>query len=148
MFSSVSNMRRNSTACFLFHRTVYCAQQHSSMFVSIPGSSVFLRRAISSSPSSMKSSSMGSITPSTTSRISQNAKKFPTSGFDIIQSDQKVEEEELPDYKAHRFYPVRLGEIFQNRYQTVAKLGFGSSSTIWLSRDLMYVRKTKTFFYH
>ncbi|KAI2904577.1 hypothetical protein CBS76997_4180 [Aspergillus niger] len=79
---------------------------------------------------------MGSDIPSTTSRITQNAQKFPTSGFDIIQPDEKVEEEELPDYEARRFYPVRLGEIFQNRYQVVAKLGFGSSSTTWLSRDL------------
>ncbi|OJZ90611.1 hypothetical protein ASPFODRAFT_123817 [Aspergillus luchuensis CBS 106.47] len=82
----------------------------------------------------MKSSTLGSIIAP---KICQNAQKFPTSGFDIIQSDQKVEEEELPDYTAHRFYPVRLGEIFQNRYQTVAKLGFGSSSTIWLSHDLI-----------
>ncbi|GLA41682.1 hypothetical protein AnigIFM63309_009779 [Aspergillus niger] len=92
-----------------------------------------LWRAISSST---KSSSMGSDIPSTTSRITQNAQKFPTSGFDIIQPDEKVEEEELPDYEARHFYPVRLGEIFQNRYQVVAKLGFGSSATTWLSRDL------------
>lgn len=39
---------------------------------------------------------------------------------------------------ADRFYPVHLGEVFQDRYQTVAKLGFGSSSTIWLARDLWY----------
>ncbi|GLA01218.1 hypothetical protein AnigIFM60653_011079 [Aspergillus niger] len=86
--------------------------------------------------SSTKSSSMGSDIPSTTSKITQNAQKFPTSGFDIIQPDEKVEEEELPDYEARHFYPVRLGEIFQNRYQVVAKLGFGSSATTWLSRDL------------
>ncbi|KAL7649880.1 hypothetical protein ACMYSQ_011700 [Aspergillus niger] len=79
---------------------------------------------------------MGSNIPSTTSRITQDVQKFPTSGFDIIQPDEKVEEEELPDYEARRFYPVRLGEIFKNRYQVVAKLGFGSSSTTWLSRDL------------
>ncbi|GLA22802.1 hypothetical protein AnigIFM63326_005280 [Aspergillus niger] len=86
--------------------------------------------------STTKSSSMGSNIPSTTSRITQDVQKFPTSGFDIIQPDEKVEEEELPDYEARRFYPVRLGEIFKNRYQVVAKLGFGSSSTTWLSRDL------------
>ncbi|RHZ48868.1 hypothetical protein CDV55_101388 [Aspergillus turcosus] len=56
-----------------------------------------------------------------------------------IEADQPIEEEELPDYQAHRFYPVRLGEVFQNRYQTVAKLGFGSSSTSWLARDLNHI---------
>jgi serine/threonine-protein kinase SRPK3 len=45
----------------------------------------------------------------------------------------------MPEYKPENFYPVRLGEVFNNRFQTVAKLGYGSSSTIWLARDLQYV---------
>ncbi|RSM09337.1 hypothetical protein CEP52_004189 [Fusarium oligoseptatum] len=66
----------------------------------------------------------------------EEPRSFPVSGFSLIDHSQKVEEEELPDYVADRFYPVRLGEVFHGRYQTVAKLGFGSSSTIWLARDL------------
>ncbi|KAI8664565.1 Protein kinase domain-containing protein [Fusarium keratoplasticum] len=66
----------------------------------------------------------------------EEPRSFPTSSFSLIDQGQKVEEEELPDYIADRFYPVRLGEVFQGRYQTIAKLGFGSSSTIWLARDL------------
>ncbi|KAK2802667.1 hypothetical protein FQN50_007275 [Emmonsiellopsis sp. PD_5] len=66
----------------------------------------------------------------------ENPQEFPTSGFESIEPDRPVEEEELPDYKADRFYPVRLGEVFNDRYQTIAKLGFGSSSTTWLARDL------------
>ena len=31
---------------------------------------------------------------------------------------------------------MQLGEVFNSRYQVVAKLGFGTSSTIWLCRDL------------
>ena len=46
------------------------------------------------------------------------------------------EEEKVPDYHAERFYPVRLGEIYNERYQVLAKLGFGTTSTVWLSRDL------------
>ncbi|RWA08519.1 hypothetical protein EKO27_g6589 [Xylaria grammica] len=61
---------------------------------------------------------------------------FPTSGFEIIDSSKKVEEEGMSIYKPEIFYPVRLGEVFQNRYQVVAKIGFGSSSTIWLGHDL------------
>ncbi|EXJ86262.1 hypothetical protein A1O1_06632 [Capronia coronata CBS 617.96] len=34
------------------------------------------------------------------------------------------------------FYPVRLGDVFQSGYQVVAKLGFGTASTVWLCRDL------------
>ncbi|RSL89296.1 hypothetical protein CEP51_001312 [Fusarium floridanum] len=66
----------------------------------------------------------------------EDPRSFPVSGFSLIDHSQKVEEEELPDYVADRFYSVRLGEVFHGRYQTVAKLGFGSSSTIWLARDL------------
>ncbi|RDL42459.1 uncharacterized protein BP5553_02438 [Venustampulla echinocandica] len=64
---------------------------------------------------------------------------LPASGFKTIEANQQVEEGELPDYRVDRFYPVRLGEVFQDRYQVIAKLGFGSSSTIWLARDLKQV---------
>ncbi|KAM0426076.1 hypothetical protein ACHAPT_008707 [Fusarium lateritium] len=42
----------------------------------------------------------------------------------------------MPEYNPDHFYPVRLGEVFNGRFQTIAKLGYGSSSTIWLARDL------------
>lgn len=66
----------------------------------------------------------------------EKARLLPISGFSTIEADQLVEEEEMPDYRAERFYPVHLGDIFQNRYQVVAKLGFSSCSIIWLARDL------------
>ncbi|KJX97005.1 protein kinase [Zymoseptoria brevis] len=49
--------------------------------------------------------------------------------------DQKIEEETIPGYIASRYYPVRIGEVFQARYQVVGKLGFGVTSTVWLARD-------------
>lgn len=66
----------------------------------------------------------------------EKPRALPTSGYTTVDADTLVEEEELPDYQADRFYPVQLGELFQDRYQFVAKLGFGSSSTTWLARDL------------
>lgn len=66
---------------------------------------------------------------------------FPSEGFEKLPPDHKVEEETVPQYKAEKFYPVRLGEVFCSRYQVVAKLGLGTSSTIWLCRDLKYVFK-------
>jgi hypothetical protein len=69
----------------------------------------------------------------------EQSRSFPASGFDLIDQNIDVEEEETPDYLTSRFYPVHLGQVFQNRYQAVTKLGFGSSSTIWLARDLRYV---------
>ena len=61
---------------------------------------------------------------------------FPTSGFDILDPSKKFEEETLPDYLKERYYPVHIGEVFNSRYQVITKLGFGSSSTVWLCRDL------------
>ncbi|KAL5332951.1 kinase-like domain-containing protein [Aspergillus crustosus] len=61
---------------------------------------------------------------------------FSNSTFARIPVSQKIEEETLPDYVASRYYPARIGEIFQDRYQIVGKLGFGASSTVWLARDM------------
>lgn len=49
---------------------------------------------------------------------------------------QSIEEEELPLYKPENYYPVHIGEVFLSRYQVVSKLGYGTSSTVWLCRDL------------
>jgi serine/threonine-protein kinase SRPK3 len=53
-----------------------------------------------------------------------------------IPLSQAIEEETIPDYVASRYYPVRIGEVFQDRYQVVSKLRFGTSSTAWLAQDL------------
>jgi serine/threonine-protein kinase SRPK3 len=71
--------------------------------------------------------------------MTTSARTFPSSGFEKIPESKRLEEETLPDYKAHKYYPVRLGEVFQSRYQAVAKLGYGTGSTVWLCRDLKYV---------
>lgn len=72
-------------------------------------------------------------------RQPEKPRLLPTSGFQTIDSNIVIEEEAIPDYKADRFYPVKLGEVFEGRFQVIAKLGFGSSSTIWLARDLRHV---------
>jgi serine/threonine-protein kinase SRPK3 len=61
---------------------------------------------------------------------------FPKTGTLPIPTSEKVEEETIPEYVATRYYPVRIGQIIQNRYQVVGKLGFGITSTVWLARDL------------
>jgi serine/threonine-protein kinase SRPK3 len=64
--------------------------------------------------------------------------KFDNPNFARIPSNQAIEEENIPDYVASRYYPVRIGEVFRDRYQVVGKLGFGASSTAWLARDMEY----------
>ena len=71
-----------------------------------------------------------------TARPRSEPRAFPSQGFDVIDKNQPIEEEGMPEYTPENFYPVRLGEVFNKRFQTVTKLGYGSSSTIWLARDL------------
>lgn len=47
-----------------------------------------------------------------------------------------VDEEISPVYNPKYFYPVRPGEVLADRYQTLVKVGWGVSSTVWLARDL------------
>ncbi|PTU17531.1 hypothetical protein P175DRAFT_0504826 [Aspergillus ochraceoroseus IBT 24754] len=63
-------------------------------------------------------------------------REFPTSGFVVLDSSKDFEEETLPGYLKERYYPVHIGEVFRSRYQVMTKLGFGSSSTVWLCQDL------------
>ncbi|BCS18372.1 uncharacterized protein APUU_11200A [Aspergillus puulaauensis] len=61
---------------------------------------------------------------------------FANPNYGIVVPTQKIEEENFPDYAASRYYPTHIGEVFQNRYQVVSKLGYGVSSTVWLARDM------------
>jgi serine/threonine-protein kinase SRPK3 len=61
---------------------------------------------------------------------------FPSSGFDLIAPSLKLEEETHSWYSVKNFYPAAIGEVFQNTYQVIAKLGYGAASTTWLCRDL------------
>lgn len=54
----------------------------------------------------------------------------------IVPAAELVEEECTPHYNPRHFYPVRLYEVLNNRYQVTAKIGWGTSSTVWLARDL------------
>jgi len=61
---------------------------------------------------------------------------FPRTGVISLPASEKIEEETIPGYVATRYYPVRIGQIFRNRYQVVGKLGYGITSTVWLARDI------------
>src|ERR1700733_4099509 len=43
----------------------------------------------------------------------------------------------VEDYRPGGYHPVLLGDVFNNgQYKVIRKLGEGSSSTVWLARDL------------
>ncbi|PYH37520.1 CMGC protein kinase [Aspergillus neoniger CBS 115656] len=66
--------------------------------------------------------------------IIECGKKLHDAGY--ARNFVAIEEETLPTYNAEKYYPVRLGDILHGRYQVVAKLGYGVTSTVWLGRDL------------
>lgn len=62
-------------------------------------------------------------------------KKMKMTDLDI---DDSSEDEGLPDYKIGGYHPVHVGEVMNDRYVIVQKLGWGHFSTVWLTRDLKY----------
>ncbi|KAE8145038.1 kinase-like domain-containing protein [Aspergillus avenaceus] len=71
-----------------------------------------------------------------THRTSPSPRTPKTSGFPILDSTPRIEEERMPAYDRGPFYPVKLGDVFVSRYQILSKLGFGANSTVWFGRDL------------
>lgn len=47
-----------------------------------------------------------------------------------------IEEERKPDYDPKHFYPVKVGDVFSDKYQITGKIAYGASSTVWLSKDI------------
>jgi serine/threonine-protein kinase SRPK3 len=72
-------------------------------------------------------------------------REFPSSGFEVIDPSQIVEEERLPFYNHDDYYPMRIGAVIKDRYQVVAKLGYGMTSTVWLCHDLRYTLLPSNF---
>jgi non-specific serine/threonine protein kinase len=58
----------------------------------------------------------------------------------ILPREIPIEEETLPHYQPDQYYPVKIGDVFQSRYQVAGKLGYGAYSTSWLCHDIQFVR--------
>jgi len=61
--------------------------------------------------------------------------RFSNSNFKILPSDQKIEEEAHEAISKGRYYPVRIGDTIENKYQVLGKLGYGLGSTVWLANE-------------
>merc|ERR1711915_1104229 len=58
---------------------------------------------------------------------------------EILGSDDE-EQEDPKDYIKGGYHPVRIGDLFYNRYHVIRKLGWGHFSTVWLCWDLQSKR--------
>lgn len=61
---------------------------------------------------------------------------FPTGGFETVPPSVVLEEERFEQFKQGQYYPANIGDVLTSRYQVIGKLGFGTTSTVWLARDL------------
>ncbi|KAJ6114575.1 CMGC/SRPK protein kinase [Penicillium sp. IBT 16267x] len=63
---------------------------------------------------------------------------FPaaTTGFEIIDDSVVLEEEKFDHFLDGLFYPVNIGDVLNDRYTIIGKLGYGLTSTVWLAGDL------------
>jgi hypothetical protein len=50
--------------------------------------------------------------------------------------NEPIEEELLPSNRLRFFHPTHSGEVLNGSFKTIAKLGFGAGSTVWLTEDL------------
>jgi hypothetical protein len=50
------------------------------------------------------------------------------------------EQEEIDDYCKGGYHPVRIGDLCNNRYHVLRKLGWGHFSTVWLCWDFIGIR--------
>ncbi|KAL1848485.1 hypothetical protein VTK73DRAFT_10126 [Phialemonium thermophilum] len=53
-----------------------------------------------------------------------------------LEIDHPIEEEIMSGKRLQYYYPARPGEVLDDRFRTVTKLGYGSSSTVWLAENL------------
>lgn len=61
---------------------------------------------------------------------------FPTSSFSTVRPSEVLDEERFEKFQQGQYYPAHVGDVICSRYQIVGKLGFGTTSTVWLARDL------------
>ncbi|KAF5707384.1 kinase domain-containing protein [Fusarium mundagurra] len=57
---------------------------------------------------------------------------------------EPIEEELLPGDRLRYFHPTHPGDVLGGRFKTIAKLGFGTGSTVWLAENLKFKKRKKS----
>lgn len=78
--------------------------------------------------------------PQISHRQFSSFKYLYASKMDFTPRPLLLEEETLDCYSPDQFYPVAVGEVLNSSYRVVGKLGYGAQATVWLCRDVRWVR--------
>lgn len=77
----------------------------------------------------------GLLTPLNLLHLKATIRSFTTTAG-VRPAMAQRSEEDLDRYHPGGYHPVQLGEVFNDRYMVVRKLGYGQYSTVWLARDI------------
>lgn len=80
--------------------------------------------------------------------LSQNVRSFAQASVvpRLLPIDIPIEEELVSGYNHKRFYHPNPGDILDRRLQLKAKIGWGSTSTVWLAQDTRWRWDSKPYF--
>jgi serine/threonine protein kinase len=62
-----------------------------------------------------------------------------------LPSHIPIEEETIPGYNPKYFYHPDPGDVLDGRYELKAKVGFGTTSTVWMAQDLRSPPEAKAY---
>lgn len=52
-----------------------------------------------------------------------------------MPADVIVDEERIARHNFHHFYPANPGDVLLDRFKLISKIGWGTTSTVWLAGD-------------
>ncbi|KAJ3549699.1 hypothetical protein NM208_g363 [Fusarium decemcellulare] len=80
----------------------------------------------------------------TSSRPRRQSSKSPSvSTPESLPPHVPIDEEKLPRYRPEDYYPANPGGVLGEQYELKAKVGWGSTSTVWLAQDISSERLFK-----
>lgn len=54
---------------------------------------------------------------------------------EVLPDNVTVDEERIPGHNFKLSYPANPGDVLLDRFQLISKIGWGTTSTVWLARD-------------